>query len=133
MIIISFFRYHPPDHSGELRLPGRPPHRHRLAHTQRRRPGRPLHRRGWRRRRGRHGRPALGAQVPQGHRCQAHRGAERLDVAKGCHPQVGGHLDGEGRHGRYCRVLWSRSEIHNSSKILVLLLPGKKKTRNYCM
>ncbi|KAI6240033.1 Aconitate hydratase, mitochondrial [Aphelenchoides fujianensis] len=92
-------RHHPPDRARELRLPRPPAHRHRLAHPERRRPGR--HLRGRRRsgRRRRDGQHAVGAQVPEGHRRQAHRRALRLDLEQGRHPQVADILTVSGGTG----------------------------------
>ena len=65
-------RHHPPDRARELRLPGRPHDRHRLAHAQRRRPRHGRHRRRRRRRRRRDGGHPVGAQGADGDRRPAH-------------------------------------------------------------
>ena len=76
-------RHHPPGGARELRVPGRPHDRRRLAHAQRGRPRHGRHRRGRRRLRRGHGRARLGGARPEADRRAPHGQALRLDLGQG--------------------------------------------------
>ncbi|CAI8014858.1 Aconitate hydratase, mitochondrial, partial [Geodia barretti] len=111
-ILASWLRHRPPGGAGKVCFPRLPYHRHRLPYSQWRRFGFAGYRSGWRRRRRRNGRAALGGTVSADYWREADRLHERLDGPQGRHHQAGLRVDGVWRHQRHHRVLWARRAFH---------------------